>query len=112
MRACASTSPSIVPADWPTLIAAAIRTKERPAHRALRKITRFIINLLQPGCSSETYPDSTGREVAAFTPSDKCCSLTSAQIVSGDDQWFRNIFVTGRKLGVLILMIPRLLGIS
>jgi len=50
--------------------------------------------------------------VAAFTPSDKCCSLTSAQIASGDDQWSRNIFVIGRKLGALILLILRLLGQS
>jgi hypothetical protein len=50
-----------VAADWPRLIAAAIRSKERPAHRALREIIRFMVNLLQPGCSSETYLDSTER---------------------------------------------------
>jgi hypothetical protein len=55
----------------------------------------FMVKLFQPGCSSETYLDPTGREVAAFTPSDKCCSLTSAQIGSRDDQWSQNILVIG-----------------
>lgn len=54
--------------------------KQREAcQKTLREITRFMVNLLEPGCNSETYLDSTGREVAAFAPSDKCCSLIRAK---------------------------------
>jgi len=80
MRACASALPIIVPTDWPTLIAAAIRNKERLAHTTLRETMDFIVNLLQPEYSSETCLDSTASEVAASTPSDKCCSLLARKL--------------------------------
>src|ERR1700721_3717387 len=80
MRACASALPIILPTHWPTLIAAAIRNKERLAHTTLRETMDFIVNLLQPEYSSETCLDSTASEVAASTPSDKCCSLLARKL--------------------------------
>src|ERR1700722_435206 len=110
MRACASALPIIVPTDWPTLIAAAIRNKERLAHTTLRETMDFIVNLLQPEYSSETCLDSTAREAAASTPSDRCCSLLARKLGVRMISGFHNIVCDrGEDAGgVLIFLVPRL----
>ena len=70
----------------------------------------FIVNLLQPEYSSETCLDSTAREAAASTPSDRCCSVLARKLGVGMISGFHNIVcVRGEDAGgVLIFLVPRL----